>query len=303
MDHHRCTRFGNLRVFYPDELNTSSEREFHGNGNIRDYCPNGASGNKECSTDLDKIKAGFLLLFNQIIIKKIKSLNKEQIEMFTIHIMIWLSYMLNIKNVNEFKNINDFYDKYINNDDEYKKFITSVENDYSSFKDFINKKKELLNINFEYMSKFYDAFKLLCSMHTGFGGKTTDCTSYLEKANQFVEKYTNLNENSNNTDGSSYRQVLCTLSNDYDNFKKKYNDVNCMGIPSLPPIKTVQPHVQRSDDNYEQNSDVTSSSPILNKLILILSILVAISILGGISYKYSLFGFRKRVQKQHLRKR
>ncbi|WBY57650.1 PIR protein [Plasmodium yoelii yoelii] len=45
----------------------------------------------------------------------------------------------------------------------------------------------------------------------------------------------------------------------------------------------------------------SSSSSIASKLIPILSILVAIPIFLGIAYKYSLFGFRKRGQKQHLR--
>ncbi|EAA19624.1 putative yir1 protein, partial [Plasmodium yoelii yoelii] len=48
-------------------------------------------------------------------------------------------------------------------------------------------------------------------------------------------------------------------------------------------------------------SEVTSSSSIVSKLIPVVSIFAAISIFLGISYKYSLFGFRKRVQK-HLRK-
>ncbi|CDU17795.1 PIR protein [Plasmodium yoelii] len=301
MDHHRCIRFGTLRVFYPDELENSTGIDFHGNGKIRDYCPIVDSGNKECRTDLDKIKAGFIWLFNQIIVNKINNLNKDQIEIFIIHIMIWFSYMLNIKNVMEFEDINEFYDKYIKNDDEYNKSITNV-SDYNSYKEIIDKKKDLLNINFDDISNFYAAFKLLCSMHTDFSANNPNCTEYIEKSNEFVSKYTSLNDDSNNIDGSSYRQVLCTLSNDYDNFKKKCNDVNCMDIPSLPTIKATQVSVNNPEETSLHNSGVTSSSSsIPNTLILVLSIFGVIAFFLGISYKYSLFGFRKRSQRQHLR--
>ncbi|EAA18072.1 putative yir2 protein [Plasmodium yoelii yoelii] len=54
MDHILCARFRTLRNFLPDELNNFTERDFHDNGKIRNYCPNEDSGGKECKTELDK---------------------------------------------------------------------------------------------------------------------------------------------------------------------------------------------------------------------------------------------------------
>ncbi|CDU17784.1 PIR protein [Plasmodium yoelii] len=308
MDDYMCGRFSTLRLFYPDELNKPSYSDFHSNGNIKDYCSDGDSGNtKECKTDFDKIKAVCLWLFEQLFVKNNNS-NINTLE----YIMIWLSYMLTLKKVKNINNLKGFYEAYIRNNTHYTNCNTGGKDcsnllkdntGYTNYKEIIDTKKDLLNINIENMSKFYDAFKLLCSIHTDFNEHKPNCTGYIEKSNEFVSKYTNLNDDSNNIDGSSYRKVLCTLSNDYDNFKKKCNSVNCMDIPSLPPIKKIQVSVN-SPEQTLQDSGVTSSNPsILSKLIPVLSIIVAIPIFFGIFYKYSLFEFRKRPQKQHLREK
>ncbi|SCL86138.1 Plasmodium variant antigen protein Cir/Yir/Bir, putative, partial [Plasmodium berghei] len=118
--------------------------------------------------------------------------------------------------------------------------------------------------------------------------------------------YTELN-NKYNSEGAPHSQILSALSIDYNNLKKERDN-----IPSLPEKKTTQDNVQSSKDNSEQISgqfsgqfseDTSSSSSIGNKLFTVLSIFGAIAFLLGISYKYSLFGFRKRAQKQHLREK
>ncbi|ETB56092.1 hypothetical protein YYC_05874 [Plasmodium yoelii 17X] len=293
MDYDLCKRFDTLRSFLPDELGKSTRNDFHSNGNIRNYCPNGSSGNtKECKTDFDKIKGGCLWLFEQLFVKnKIKNIN------IVGYIMIWLSYMLSIKKESEITNLNDFYSKYI----EINTYYTNCDNNgqdcgnllkgitgYTNYKEIIDTKKELLNINFEYVSKLYDAFKSLCNMYTEIGGEDTTNKKYLENAKKFVEKYNELN-GPNNTKDNAYYQVLSTLSNDYHNFKNYCNDnsVDCNDIPPLSPINTTKKNLQSSEPSFELSSDVTSSSSsIKNKLI-----------------PYSLFGFRKRTQKQHLREK
>ncbi|CDU16872.1 PIR protein [Plasmodium yoelii] len=315
MDHFLCIRFSTLRGYYPDELNISKERDIHNIGGIVKYCPNGNSRDKKCNTELDKINAACLWLFEQNIANRIDDLSSEQVKAFIIYIMIWLNYMLNLKKDGKITALKDFYTNHIENNPNYINCksdgndCNSTLNDkagYNNFKEVIVKNMELSNINFEDISKFYDAFKLLCKMYIEFNEDEPECTKYLEYANNFVDKYKKLNGNSSVTGNISYSQVLCTLSTDYDNFKKKCNGINCMNIPLLPPIKTIQHPVQSSKDHSEhasvQKSDVTSSSlSIVNKLILALSIFGAITVFWGISYKYSLFGFRKRSKKQHLR--
>ncbi|ETB61159.1 hypothetical protein YYC_02085 [Plasmodium yoelii 17X] len=311
MDHFLCMRFSTLRGFYPDELDKSKTPDFYGLNTISDYCPNGDSGGKkECKTELDKINAACVWLFNQIISNKINSLNKEQVKIIVIYIVIWLSYKLNKNTDAGITTLNDFYTKYIKNHTDStncKKRDIDCSNTlknktgYKNFKEFIEGNEYFMNVDMNSISNFYDAFKSLCTMHTEFNANNPDCKNYIEKAQEFVKKYEKLNGDSNNSEGSLYSQILSTLSNDYDNFKNECNGVNCTDIPSLPLIKTKENGVQSSADNDVQNSEVTSSSSSIgNKLIPVLLIFGAIASFLGISYKYSLFGFRKRSQKQHI---
>ncbi|CDU19170.1 PIR protein [Plasmodium yoelii] len=310
MDHILCMRFSTLRGSYPDELDKSKTTNFYALGSIRDYCPNEDSGGqKECKTELDKINAACVWLFNQIISNKINSLNKEKVKIIVIYIMIWLSYKLNKNPDVEITTLNDFYTKYIKNHTDStncKKTGIDCSNTlknktgYKNFKEFIEENEYFMSMDMNSISNFYDAFKSLCTMHTEFDANNPDCKNYIEKAQEFVKKYEKLNGDSNNIKDSLYSQILSTLSNDYDNFKKDCNGANCTDIPSLPPIKTKE----NGAKNPEHISEVTSSSSsIANKLIPVLSIFGAIAFFLGISYKHSLFGFRKRSQKQHIREK
>ncbi|ETB59312.1 hypothetical protein YYC_02831 [Plasmodium yoelii 17X] len=320
MDNRLCSRFDKLRIYLPDELDNSKTTNFYGLGSIRDYCPNEDSGETECKTDLDKINAGFLWLFDQNIVNMISTLSKDHSKVFIIYVMVWLGHMLNLKKDDKFININDFYEEYIKNNTHYSKCIKKKSNNnyddcsnslkritgYNNFKEFIEKNKYLMNIGINDMSNFYDAFKPLCNMYTELNANDTTDKKYLTNAKEFGEKYEKLRNNSNNTKDSPYYKVLSTLSNDYNNFIDfcDISSVNCSDIPSLPDINTTQNYVQSSESSSELSSEVTpSSSSIANKLIPVLSIIVAIPIFLGIFYKYSLFGFRKRPQKQHLREK
>ncbi|VTZ78716.1 PIR protein [Plasmodium yoelii] len=303
MDYDLCKQFSELRKYYPDELGTSSEHDFHKNGNIKEYCPNGVTGNK-CETEPDKIKAGSLWLFEQLFVENNKNINTVQ------YIIIWLSYKLNQKTYNEIKDLNDFYTKCIENNTHYtnckqggqdcsKKLNGNI--GYKNYKEIINRRKNLLNINIENMSKFYDAFKPLCNMYTELNENNTISDKSIENANKFVEKYNELNVSDIDKD-SPYHQVLSTLLSDYNNLKDycDSNSIDCSSISFLTQTKTEGNGMQIS----EEICYVTLSSlSIVKKLILALLIFSAISIFLGIFFKCSLFVLRKRAQKQYLREK
>ncbi|VTZ78710.1 PIR protein [Plasmodium yoelii] len=304
MDYDLCNRFSIVFEHYPDELNSSEEYDIHHIAGIRDYCPKGDSTYNECITELDKINAACLWLFNKNIAYRFDELSNEQFKAFIIYIMIWLNHKLNL-NKDDKTNLNNLYTNYIENDENYinckdngKDCSSTLKENtgYNNFKDAIFKNMDLLNINFEDISKFYEAFKLLCKIPTESKEDKLDCKEYLGYANNIVGKFNELNRNSSISGDSSYSKVWSTLSTDYENFKKDYTGINCGDIPSFPSIKITQNHLQ--------SSDVTSSSlSIVKKLILALSIFSAITIFLGIFYKFSLFVLRKRAQKQHLREK
>ncbi|CDS44510.1 YIR protein [Plasmodium yoelii] len=278
MDKTLCEQFDKLRNYIPDELKTSTSNDIHELGNAKNYCPNQGSGGTECKTDFDKIKAGCLWLFEQLFVKSSNS-NINNVG----YIIIWLSYKLNQKTYDEIKNLNDFYKKCIENNTHYtnckqgdQDCSTSLNSNtgYPNYKKIIDARKGLLNINIKNMSKFYDAFKLLCNMYTKFYANKNN-KEYLNCAKKFVEKYKELNDDSDNTKDEAYCQVLSTLSNDYNNFKSSCADSDyCNNIPSLTSTETEE-IVMKSSGNI---CDDTPSFSIC-----------------------SLFVLRKRAKKQYLR--
>ncbi|CDS44162.1 PIR protein [Plasmodium yoelii] len=327
MNRQVCKWFKSLWFHFPDELKNDENYNFvYGDQTFKRYCTNNS-----CDNNLEKINAACLYLFNAFFVdyNSFKDNAKNNIDV-VYYIIIWLSYMLSLKE-NGINKLNDFYTKHIETNMHYKNKIYGV-SAYNCYKEIIDQKRDLLDINNNIISNFYKAFKSLYEMYYAFDGSTSNCTKCLNKANQFVEEYKELNENSNNTDNSPYRKILSTLSSDYNNLKNECKNAQDINFPNLPEIKTTQPSVECSDDNSAQKSEQTvksseekseqtvksseetseqivqssdftsSSSSIVSKVIPVLSIFAAIPIFLGISYKYSLFGFRKRSQK-HLRKK
>ncbi|CDR19159.1 PIR protein [Plasmodium yoelii] len=237
------------------------------------------SGNN-CSSDDPKLISDFIALltiFNGIDIGE--DLDSDKLVEYAI---LWLSYNINQKKENRTTRLNDFHTGNIKGNDCYNKHIAS---DSSSGKkihmDVIDTKIESMNIDIKDISNFYDAFKSLCNMYSEFDPeKSTECKTCLETAGEFFEKCEKVKNAFDINKGSSYLQLWSSLSNDYNIFKQEYIG-KCSSISQLVACP---------------RSSVTK-----NMLITIAIIFVAASILLGVSYKYSLFGFRKRSQKQHLR--
>ncbi|EAA19850.1 putative bir1 protein [Plasmodium yoelii yoelii] len=282
---------------------------------LKNYCPK--SGN--CNNDIDKINAGFLWLFNAFFGKHGSSVINNTYKDDTVCIMIWLSYMLNLKSHDGINTLKSFYSQHIQNNEKYTKIEVNDET-YDNYKKIIDEIKEYMDINISHMSRFYKLLKLLCNMNTAYTRNSSSKCS--EHAKKFADEYEKLFNDNDNIEGSSYNKVLRVLSRYYNNFEKgrSYNNIS-LYLPSLSTEKTSRKVIvagsneTKIDDSsigiYQSNlvttplsfNTILSDSSILNKLIRVLSILVAIPIFWGISYKYSLFGFRKRSQKQNLREK
>ncbi|VUC58803.1 BIR protein [Plasmodium berghei ANKA] len=314
-----CEKFETIWKFFPDELNESGEYDFR-NEFFNEYCPD-----ENCNNDIDKINAGYLWLFNKFYGDSDKFSNSANDNInIVVYFMMWLGYKLNQKPQSGINKFNDFYSNYMESVNEYKQNIADVK-EYTSYIDLINKKKELMNISNENMSNLYDAFKMLCNMINN-AKKNDNGNTCLEYANKFVNKHNELKNDSNNIQGNSYNKILSTLSNDYTSFKNTYYDSNIISkLPSLIMEKKTQislrPNgsqdmfssetlpssteieVSISETDVSDSEKTLSSSLKISKLIPIPFILVATIILLGISYKYSLFGFWKRLQRQYLREK
>ncbi|EAA18511.1 putative yir3 protein [Plasmodium yoelii yoelii] len=258
-----CNLFIALRSWFPDEL-INGNYQFNDDSRYKTYLT------KDSYDDIDKINGFCLFLFNGILIPSYSYEHYEKSNINAVgYILAWLSYKLNQKTNDGISNLMDFYNKHMKNLNEYQKSIEGA-TEHKNYIEVIKKNIDLLNIDLEDMSKFYEAFILLCDMYDGFDDVNPNCEKYLEYNNEFLKKYEELKKYSSTSVNNSYIQMLSTLSNDYYNLKSKCNHF---------------------------------SSLLTYSLISIAFIFVAIPIFLGISYKYSLFGFRKRLQKQYLREK
>ncbi|CDS44421.1 uncharacterized protein PY17X_1051501 [Plasmodium yoelii] len=316
-----CKRFQNVRDLLSDELTSSGSYNFKDGELLNNYCDS-----NQCQSEFDRISAGCLYLLYQFynddgMFPSPKNSNPYIVD----YILIWLSYMLNLYKTNEYDSIKNFYNDYIKNGHNYNKETNELIG-YLNYKGLIDARNNLLYMDSNIVSEFYEAFKLLCNMYNELDDEKIKCKKYLEDNNEFDKKYKELNQNTSITKNDSYNKLLSTLLIDYNDFKKVCNDTSSSTSKETEhtPGKTLgqdyglysgQESGQESGHeselysglesgpNFESISEATSSSSsITSKLIPVLLILGAIPIFLGIAYKYSLFGFRKRVQK-HLREK
>ncbi|WBY58919.1 PIR protein [Plasmodium yoelii yoelii] len=282
MNDNMCSKFLLVRNLLPDEFENNGDYQINDENYFNKY-----NNNKKCETDIEKINAGCLFLFEDMfgdshLFKEYTNNNIKVVE----YIIIWLSYMLNLKLNGKINNLKGYYNQYINNVEKYNTKINGV-TAYNSYKDLIDKNNYLLNMDMSIISKFYESFILLCDMNTKLYADVSNCKDYLGKAHEFVKKYDKLNEKYYDFNekysiikGSSYNQILSTLSNDYNNLKNRCKYYKSIKYPSLP---------------------IYSRSVIRNTLIPFIFVVTAICL--RIAYKYSLFGFREKFKKQHLKRK
>ncbi|ETB63213.1 hypothetical protein YYC_00261 [Plasmodium yoelii 17X] len=307
-----CGDFDTFWRFFRDELNDSEEYNFN-TGTFKKYCPN-----NNCDSDTNKINAGCLWLINAIFGTSSFSVDNNTLKDDASCIMIWLGYILSLKTFDNINKLNDFYSKHIEENTMYTE--NKINNQQTYIKEVMEGIKEYMDINISHMPKFYELLKLLCNMNTDIEKKSS--SDMLKHANNFFNKYKELLNDNNNDEGSPYNKILLVLYRYYTNFgkgSKYYNKTK--DFPSLPTKKTAENGItsdtkvtKTTESSHETDkpnivtaipisNNALSGSSLVNKIIIFLSIFGTIAILGGISYKYSLFGFRKRSQKQHLRKK
>ncbi|SCL90664.1 CIR protein [Plasmodium chabaudi adami] len=268
------------------DLGDSLKLFINNNLTSNDYCgPNESEEKGDCISYSKLVNYAFITLikhFKYIVDDDEGALEYDNLVYYAI---LWLSYKLNRVSYVDFSNLNDFHNKYIKDNEEI-----IGDKAYSSYKNSIEKKHDLMNMNIKDMLNFYTPLKSLCNMHIECNENNPNCTKCSQKAKEFVDEYQKLKNNSSIARNGLCSQILSTLSNDYDILKSK-----CKDCSSFPTIEETQ--------HTAQGSEGTSSNlPIASKLIPVL-LTFTIPFFLGVAYKYSLFGFDKRLQKQYLRER
>ncbi|SCL85896.1 Plasmodium variant antigen protein Cir/Yir/Bir, putative, partial [Plasmodium chabaudi chabaudi] len=275
MNENMCRILEGVWNYFPDTLDGAGNYQFKNDQICDDYCDGNCD--KNCKTDLDKINVGCFVLF-EIFFSNSESLMENAKNNINIagYILAWLSYILSRKTNEEIKNINGFYEQYIKDKDKYTAKISGVTG-YTSYQNLIDKYKELMTADNNYMSKLYPPLKSLCALYNGCIICESDCTNCLEKANDFAQKYNEL-ENSNNNESDSYKNILYSLSTDYNNLKKYLSEV-CSSCHD-----TSFPDIEGPQGSFQIFEATSSSSSIASKLIPVL-LTFSITFFLGIAYK------------------
>ncbi|SCL82091.1 CIR protein [Plasmodium chabaudi chabaudi] len=270
-----------------DQLNKVNVKDsilfISNNETLKEYCTSNDTGKKEqCDLYIKITNSAIIALLKYF--KNVVNDDISEDDKLAEYAILWLNHKLNQYPEYGISNLDDFHNTYIKDIKE----TTDIEG-YNAYMDFIEKKQDMMNMDIKDMSKFYASLKSLCDMQTKIDANKSNCASYLEDAQKFVDEYEKLNENYD-TKGVSYKKILSTLFNDYDRLRKK-----CNNFQSFPSMKITQ--------SYVQDSDVTSSSSSIGRKLIPVFLAFAISVFLGIAYKYSLFGFDKRLQRKQLRER
>ncbi|SCL82916.1 CIR protein, partial [Plasmodium chabaudi adami] len=207
--------------FYVDEDDGSKTKVT--NKAIHNYCDynDKQENNKCCSGYYEMTSSGVIYLLENL--KKKCNLDDDKLAEYAI---LWLSYKLKIKENNIIKKLSVFYDSYIETNEYYNKNINGGNLTYKAI---IDKKKDLMDMNISEIFKLEAPFNILYYLYNVIHDEHPDCSEYSDYANQFVQKFEDLNNDSNNKENSPFSQILYTLSDDYNNLQKK-----CTNFPSLP---------------------------------------------------------------------
>ncbi|SCL86395.1 Plasmodium variant antigen protein Cir/Yir/Bir, putative, partial [Plasmodium chabaudi adami] len=199
---------------------------------IHNYCYYGDTpGKDKCNDYFQLTNCSFIYL-----LKTLKEKYKLEDDKLAEYAILWLNYNLNIKPNNNFTNLNEFYTKYIVNNECYNDKIK--DDDKMTYKNIIDANKDLTNMNIKEISKFDRPFSILFYLYYAYHHDSSDCAKNLGHANSFVSEFKNLNDDPNNIENSSYNKLLSTLSNDYNNLKNIFYDKNdSCSFPSLPKIE------------------------------------------------------------------
>ncbi|SCL81778.1 CIR protein [Plasmodium chabaudi chabaudi] len=267
-----------------------TEGKIENHNRLNANCPN-----KNCDTDAHKLSSAFILLLKYFEVAD--DLKDDKCAEYAI---LWLSYKIQQYWNIETTTLKNFITEHIETNTNYNEKIKQGKGN-KNYKEFIDIKQSLINMDVKIISKFHEALQILCNMYNEDNAKNIDCAKCSSKASEFVEKYKDLNNDPNVTKDSPYYQVWSTLSTDYNNLKKKcINDQS--SFPTLPEIKEAKKSIQGYAESSGQFSeDASSSLSIASKLIPVLLVFGAIPIFLGVAYKYSLFGLDKRLQRQYLR--
>ncbi|VTZ66934.1 CIR protein [Plasmodium chabaudi chabaudi] len=249
MPTHTCQMFLEINRQLPDETNDLGEYIYNDEV-YKAYCPrNELTGDHTCNSNIERINAGCILLLNMLFNIDDDILESEnQDTSFAQYIILWLNHKLQQLPKSELIDLNNFYDKYIKDNEWYASFISEIDT-----------QKELMNVDATMLSDLYYIFKEMCNKFSNTENHE-DFTAYFynNNNNNFVKTYEKLvTQFSASTMCSSYYTLLNDFKSSYEYFKDGHKDINLPELSCLKDIKEIsKPNLEISD-----SQDSTDGNP------------------------------------------
>ncbi|SCL84910.1 CIR protein, partial [Plasmodium chabaudi adami] len=265
MSAHVCEIFDNLYTQFPDD-----DDEVHRtNGKsllYETFCPKNGDEHQKCSTDLDRISAGFgylvLQLFDNV---DFEEDHEDQKGNYVYYGLLWASDKLQQSNKKNNTSIGlyDFFNDYIINGEWY-----------GEIKEHVEPKMNLLNkeIDIDMMKDIYSIFKDMCKIFSNNDDDIDNINfmSYYDSVKSCGENILKKNSNHVNRDtsGSSCLSLYYVLKNIYNDFK---ND--CIAImnppttalPDIPSIEEIKKTLESNSEKLDSQDCGSENSDCVEK--------------------------------------
>ncbi|EUD69574.1 hypothetical protein YYG_05212, partial [Plasmodium vinckei petteri] len=177
-------------------------------GPTHDYCHYENTSGK-CRDYFELASSGVIHL-----LKTLRDKYSLEYDKLAEYAILWLSYKLNMQKKRNFDKLNDFYTSYIVNNKCYDDKIKG--NEDLTYKEIIDKKKDMMNMNIKEISKFNIPFYILFYLNYVFHDEYLPCKVYSGYAKRFANDFEKLSKDSKNIEESLYNKILSTLSDDYN---------------------------------------------------------------------------------------
>ncbi|VEV56659.1 CIR protein PIR protein [Plasmodium vinckei vinckei] len=273
--------FGTIDSYFYEDINDGTT-SLISKDVINNYCHyENKSGKNKCNDYFEMTSSSVIHLLEKL--KDKKGLDYDKLAEYAI---LWLSFKLNKKPQHKFAKLNEFYTKYIETNNDYNKKINDDDDDSTTYKDIIDTKKDLIDMDIEEISKFDGPFSILYYFYYAISDVVVECEENLNIANSFVNQFKVLNNDSNNIENSSYNKILSTLSDDYNNLINNYDNIKSCNFLPPPELTPQKSPVGNSGQHTTLSPEATpSNSSILNTVIPGLSTFFVIPVFFGIAYK------------------
>ncbi|SCL86556.1 CIR protein [Plasmodium chabaudi adami] len=229
---------------------------------LKVYCPaKKIGGKRECDSNGLKVSSAFIAMLEYF-----KStddyednLKNDKLAEYAI---LWLNYKIK-QNKNILFGVNDIYD------------MTTRNDWFTEHREYIDKKKDIMTIYYSYLNKLYTLLKEICNTITKCNESPSkeECVEYANKCVKLYQEYAKTGP-THHEYCNPYCHILSNLKDDYEKFRKKYNENKENKLPeftmpngvesckSLCRKKEQKPKAE--DQVTEQQESVISTENILS---------------------------------------